>query len=421
MVGKCLQKVALGHAAAEFGTPLYWYDLNGIRDRYRDLVRLLPGRVAVHYALKANASLAICQGLAHVGAAADVCSPGELVTARAAGFDPARIVYTGPAKTDSELEQAVLAGVGRVAVESLGECQRLARIAGMLQSRQAILLRVHFHTSPGIGGLMRFEGGKFGFLVDNLLSEIKAIRRLDALRIDGLFFHTESCVRDAQVLIEVQRGYLDASAKLATAGVPISFIDLGGGIGVPYTPDEPAFDVNSYGKYLQKLLSRYPDHWHYSIDPGRYIVAQSGVFVTQVIDVKIRVNQRWILVDGGIHNLYRSRFKHANAMVGTNAEGSNLPIPTAIAGPLLTPDDVLAENIRLPELRPGHLVYVENTGAYGFGHGLQGFCLQGRCCEVGCDDGWHYLLRARGRADDVLNDQHLVGQSHMPKSVKVGK
>lgn len=401
----------IDHAARKFGTPLFLYDQELQRTRYRQLRAVLPKSVDINYALKANGALALAANLRKAGAGADICSHAELVVAQAAGFAADRILYTGAAKTEEELDAAVATNVHRVAVESLGEAQRLDAIARRAGKRQPVLLRVHQKQGAGAGGAMRFVSDKFGFTEDGLITDLPQLMRLDGLHVQGLLYHTESCVTDCGALLAVQQGYLDSARRIADAGLAVSHVDLGGGIGVPYRVDEPPLDIAAYGSGLNAALTQCPNNWTYALDLGRYLVAESGTLVLTIADVRHRYGRRWILTDGGMQVLNRPRFRIANALARSSGTGPDLDIPTSVAGPLLTPDDVLIDDIALPHVQPGDLLWIARVGAYGYSHGLQGFCLSRAAAEAAMDGDAMGLIRERPAPADALQGQYL-GPEH---------
>lgn len=404
-----VQISGLSRAERNFGTPLFLYDQVRQGQQYNDTRAHLPDRIRINYALKANGSLAVADRFRALGAGIDVCSCGELAIAMSAGFTGRDILYTGPAKTADELEAACAADVGLIAVESLGEALRLNDISTRRERVQPVLFRVHQREAAGRGGAMRFTSDKFGFTEEQLIADLPLLHRLSGLELEGLLYHTESCVTDVHDLLTVQQAYLASAQRIAAAGLDVSHVDLGGGIGVPYEAHEPKFDIAAYGQALAQELRSHPAHWTYALDLGRYLIAESGTLLLSVVDVRQREGRRWIFTDGGLQVLNRPRFRKANALAGTLSSSEVLQIPTSVAGPLLTPDDVLIDEIALPHVEPGDIIWIANVGAYGFSHGLQGFCLARPAAEAAIDGSKLSLIRERPSPDDALLGQHLDG------------
>ncbi len=401
-----LRPLALRAAAQRFGTPLYVYDLGGVAARYQALADVLPPRFTVHYALKANGSLAVGTRLAALGCGVDVCSLGELAIAAAAGFDAGHTLFTGPGKSDRELHEAVTRGVRWIVVESIGEARRLNAIAAELRVRQPVLARIAPRSLPsGDGLVVAATGHKFGIDEAAAAATLADVAGMPALRLEGIHVYAESCVVDAERLLAINRRTIEIAQELASRGLPISVVDLGGGMGVAYSSDDRPFDLPRYADGLGRLTADVPTDWRFLIEPGRFLVAEQGAFVVTTLDVKTSSTRRHVIVDGGIHHLYRPNMTHANRQVEVLA-GNGPRSMVTIAGPLLSGDDVLVEDIELPTIAVGDCLAFRACGAYGFSHSLMGFSAHPTPAEVAIeDDGTMWVMRHRGSPSAVLRDQ----------------
>lgn len=390
----------LALAAHRFGTPVFVYDLGGVTGRYRDVAAGLPPEVVVHFAMKANGSLAVAAQLAALGAAVDVCSLGELRTAQAAGFADGQILFTGPGKSNAELA----ASAGPVVVESELEAARVSELAAGAGPR-VVLLRVNPDLDPHGADLpIAQRVSKFGIDEDEIEDAYVAVAGMPGIDLAGLHMNVHSGVLDPEVLLAGYRHLIRIADRLEAGGHPVRIVDFGGGIGVPYRPEERPFAFEEYAAALADLIEEAPER-RYFLEIGRYLTAEFGWLVTSVIDVKMSKGRRVVIVDAGINTLFRPHMRHANRLVSALNDGGGRHTPAIVAGPLLSPEDVLTESALLPALAPGEQLVIPKCGAYAFGHSIQPFSQHGTAAEVVLIDGDLRLARRRTGADEILRDQ----------------
>ncbi len=433
-----------GAAAARHGTPLYAYDLMALRAGVTRLRRALAGSVRVYYALKANGSLALVRELARLGCGADVCSLGELEIARAAGVGARDALYTGPAKSDREIAAAVSWGVGLIVVESVGEARRVAATALRHgRARQCVLLRVNPGPEAVSSGLApaapnhRIGGEdpgakapstrlaltgpdcKFGVDEAGVPLAVRQIMGMAGIELGGIHVCTESNVSEAEPLLARARWALALAETLRHEGVDIGVVDLGGGFGVPARSGEAEFDLDGYAAGVRELAAAHP-HISLILELGRYPVGGCGTYLVSVSEVKRARDSSFVLVDGGINHLYRPRLT-PREQPPTVLSSARAPLePVTVAGPLLDPEDVLAENVQLPRPRRGDLLAIVGCGGYGFGHGLHGFCLHPTAAEVAWDGERIHLIRERGDPREVTLGQRMLGEEPTSRMVREG-
>ena len=405
-------------AADRFATPLYVYNLTALEERFQTLRAVLPKRVGVHYALKANGSLAICNRLARLGCGADICSRGELLIAETAGFEAEQTLFTGPGKTDIELREAVERGIRWIVVESLGEARRINAIAEATGHRQSVLARISPHALPsGDGLVIARQGEKFGIDESVAVSQLTEMAELSSLSLEGIHVYAESCVVDADRLLAINRQTLGLGLKMARLGLPISVIDFGGGLGVNYSTNGQEFDLARYGRGLRDLVDLAPSHWSFLIEPGRFLSAAYGVYVVRVVDVKSTSRKRHVIVDGGIHQLYRPNLPSANRLVRVlGSEGPRREV--TLGGPLLSGEDVLAKDIALPPIEVGSRLAFSACGAYSYSHCLAAFSAHPRPAEVAIEGNELWLMRRRGRPSEALRGQNANPPSFINSTVE---
>lgn len=398
---------ALASAAEAFGTPLFVYDLATVRERRAGLARALPD-VDVRYAVKANSSLAVCATLAREGLGAEVCSDGELALALAAGFDPARIVLGGPAKTDATYAAALDAGVGLVVVESVTDARRLddaARRAGRVQH---VLLRINpAAPPPGLGVPISGGASKFGVDEEEAADALRRVAALPGLRVDGIHVFVESSICDTAVLVRMHGFTLELADRMRAEGIAVETVNLGSGLGVPYRPDEAPLDLEAYAARMREARAAAAHPYRIVMEVGRYLVAECGTYLTRVLDVKRSRGRTFAVVDGGIHNLYRRAMAHANDLAVVVGRGGPT-VPVAVGGILPAPDDVLTEAVELAAPEPGDLIAIPHCGAYTFTHSISRFTLHPTAAEAVLDGGRLSLARERGTPQDALAGQLLA-------------
>ena len=414
--------VSVAAIAQEYGTPLYLYNLATIEERAAQLTSCLPSNFRLHYALKANSNLTISQLMAKQGAGSEVSSLGELVAALKSGFSASEAVFTGPGKTNFELASALDYGIGLVVVESVNEAKRLDLLAAERDKKQPVLLRINpqYRTinSCDCGGAgdddlkpipMNGKGAsKFG--VDEAIAgeTLKAINELPHLDLQGIHIFTESNVLDYRHLLDAWRNTLAIANNLRAQGLPINILDFGGGIGVPYNTVDAAFDTAAFGQALTELFGG--TSYHCILEMGRYIVCEAGSYITEVLDIKRSNGERFVIVNGGVHNIYRTPdIQRANRFVTVLGKETAEIEPTTLAGQLPTPLDIITDGAPLPvNLEIGDLVMIRNCGAYGYNHSLTNFALHPYPAEVAYRGGRVELVRSRGTYEDFFQRQKLI-------------
>jgi diaminopimelate decarboxylase len=358
--------VPLTAIAAAEGTPLYVYSAGVLRERYRAIDAAFGAYPhALHYALKANSTLAISRLLRELGSAVDANSIWEIEVAQTAGFEPRQIVFTGVGKSPEELERAVALGVKAINVESAGELDRLEAIATRLGRTVRVAIRVnpdidaksHPHISTGL------KINKFGVPLDDARTLLQTLKGRSALALVAMHVHVGSQITTLDPLRRAAALAAGVSVELKDRGFPIEYVDLGGGLGVSYDGAE----VPSAADYVAALVGEVaPTGLPIVIEPGRSIAAPAGLLLARVIDVKPRTAASdFIIIDAGMTELMRpalyGAFHRIEPVVGT-VSGNN---HYEIVGPVCESTDVVGRDRMLPTLVAGDLVAIRDAGAYG--------------------------------------------------------
>lgn len=386
VVDDCLQVggIPLTRLAQRVGsTPFYAYDRRLLSERVAHVRAHIPPAVELHFSMKANPMPALVQHMAGLVDGIDVASGGELKVALDTGMAPARISFAGPGKSDAELTRAVAAGIV-VHAESEREIRALARIGNALGIAPLLVLRINpdFELK---GSGMRMGGGAKQFGIDaEEAPRMLALASELGLTVLGFHIFSGSQSLKAEAIIEAQAQTLLLAERLAQdARDPLRILNIGGGFGIPYFPGEAALDLAPIGAALEAALPRVkaslPDA-QLSIELGRYLVGEAGVYVARVVDRKVSRGQVFLVTDGGLHhhlaasgNFGQVIRKNYPVAIG-NRMGAGAALETvSVVGPLCTPLDLLGERMELPQAEVGDLVVVFQSGAYGRSASPQGF------------------------------------------------
>jgi diaminopimelate decarboxylase len=358
--------VPLADIAAAEGTPLYVYSTATIATRYRAIdgaFRSYPH--ALHYALKANSTLAIARLLRSLGAGADANSGGEIDVALRAGYIPEQIVFTGVGKTPAELAQAIDLGVKTINAESEGELERIDMLARERGTRARVALRVnpdidarsHPHISTGL------KTNKFGIALDAVNELAHRFSRAEGIELVGLHIHVGSQITNLEPLRSAAQAIVTLAQELRGDGIAIDHLDLGGGLGVSYDGgDVPA--AEDYAAALIPIVK--PSGLAIVLEPGRHIVAPAGALITRVVDVKNRPDGNvFVIVDAGMTELIRPMLYGAFHRIEPLERIDAPEITADIVGPLCETSDTLGKERVLARPNAGDLFAVLDAGAYG--------------------------------------------------------
>lgn len=402
--------------AQRFGTPLFVYDGASLTGSLRRLQQALHPSLEVFYSLKANPNISIFSLLCGHGARAEVSSLVELNTAVRAGAAPEDIIFLGPGKSAEELAACLDTGIYAIVVESfpeLAELDAMARSAGV---RPRVLLRVNpSHAAPGSRLAMGGKPRQFGIDEDQLLSTSDLPARYPALRLAGVHGYLGTRILDPATVIANTAHVLELAERVAArTGIPLDAVDVGGGLGVAYFDGEtdPDLAVLAQGMYplIERFHQRHP-RTRLLFESGRYLAAAAGTYVVRVRYVKDSMGTQFAITDGGTHHHMAAvgigSFVKRNfpvALLDRTAEADERP--WTLTGPLCTPNDTIAKDAVLPALRPGDLIGIARSGAYGPTASPVLFLSHGFPAEVLIHEGQTLLIRDRDEPDDLLRKQH---------------
>ena len=384
------------------GTPTYIYSARAIREAYRAIdAAFAPYPHAIHYALKANSTLAIARLLCSIGSRADANSGGEIKVAERAGFAPYDIVFTGVGKTRDELEYAVARGVGTINAESAGELDRIDAIARGMGRTARVAVRVnpdidaksHPNISTGL------KTNKFGVPLQDAREIYRARRDRAGLQFAGVHIHIGSQITTLEPLRRAAAALVTLALELRDDGVALEHVDLGGGLGIAYE-GRPIINPVDYAGAVIPELQRCG--LPVVLEPGRAIVGHSGALVARVVDTKCFPDgRRFAVLDAGMGELIRPALYGSFHRIVPVHAGPGPESAWDVVGPICESSDVFARDRMLPPIQVDDLLAILDAGAYGSVMGSN-YNRHMLAAEVLVDDGRWTLIRRRQTLEDVL-------------------
>ena len=409
------EEVSLNDIAERFGTPCYVYAAGAIAANYTsygDALGDLPHEV--HYAVKANGSLGILSLLARRGAGFDIVSQGELFRVLKAGGDPAKVVFSGVGKTAAEMEYALRSGIGSFNCESEGEVALLNEVAGRLGEKPVVALRVNpdinADTHPYIATGLRDH--KFGIPFDAAERIYVDSAAFPHLRFEGVSCHIGSQIFDTGVFFEALDKVMELVSRLRGVGVAIRQLDLGGGLGIAYRPEDTAPTISGYAAGLVRSLRG--KGLRLMLEPGRSIVGQAGVLLTRVIYRKPAATKEFLVIDAAMNDLIRPALYQSHHEIIPVSRHDAETVTADVVGPVCETGDFLARDRRMPAANPGDLLAVCTAGAYGFVL-ASNYNGRPRAPEVLVEGDVARLIRRRETHDDLIRGETADGGS-LPSS-----
>ena len=411
------ESTPLSRIAEEFGTPTYVYSKAALLDNFSSFSDACAGRDAlVCYAMKANSNLAILNLLAREGAGFDIVSGGELLRVIAAGGDPGKVIFSGVGKTEDEMRLALDKGILCFNVESIPELHRLNDVAGSMGKRAPVSLRVNPNvdakTHPYIAtGL---KANKFGVAFDDALDTYRAASALQHLDVVGIDCHIGSQLLDDAPLLEALDKLIELIDTLGSEGIHLHHLDIGGGLGVDYGAegDKPPVPV---GQYLARLFARI-DAWRAGqhggrpikviFEPGRSIVANTGVLLTRIEFIKPGAEKNFAIVDAAMNDLMRPTLYQDWMGVQPVVPRDGAKLAYDVVGPICESGDWLAREREL-NVEPGDLLAIMTAGAYGMTM-ASNYNTRGRAAEVIVDGGQVHQIRQRENPADLFALESLL-------------
>ncbi len=404
-----IEDISTVELAEKFGTPLYVYSENRIRENYKKIYNAFKKfNAEIRFACKANSNLSILKILKSLGSGLDVVSIGEIYLGILAGFDPEKIIYTGVNRSYEELDFAVQSGVV-LNIDSISELKKLINICEKREKEVKISFRVNPEVDPKTHEKLStgLKLSKFGLHEEQALKAYKIAKENKYLNIVGIHMHIGSQITSVEP-------YKEAFSKLILfvkrlkkeLGIELDFIDMGGGIGIVYKPDQKFIEPEQVAESIDMDLDYEPK---LLIEPGRYIVGDSGIVLTRVTTVKETPYKKFIGVDMGFNVLLRPAMYNAHhEVLVANKAGEEGKEVFDIAGNLCESGDMIAKERKLPKVEEGDILAVLDAGAYGYVMSSN-YNSMLKPAEILVNGKDYYLIRER----DSLSD--LVAKQIIPK------
>ncbi|MBU8772057.1 alanine racemase [Cytobacillus oceanisediminis] len=360
--------------AKKYGTPLFLYDVKQIYEQIYRIKENIHSNVKLFYSLKANPNPSIVNLIYKTGTNIEISSILELKVAKALKIDPARIMYLGPGKTKKEIETVFEYGVKYFVAESKQELEVINKLGKVNNS----VVEVGIRINPNLvvkGARLQMSGAprQFGIDEDQVDEVIQAFENFKNLKLTGLHVYHGTRILSADVVSNNTKEILGLFTRLIEQHkLNISYVGIGGGLGVPYFSDEEELDIIELGQKCNPIISEFINRYkniEILMESGRFLTASSGVYISEVLYTKVSKNQKFAVIDGGTH--------HYGATGGnSNIFMKNFPIhvftsqereieTVSLAGKLCTPNDLIAKKVSLPKLQQGDLIGVLQAGAYG--------------------------------------------------------
>ena len=408
--------ISLRKLTQDFGTPLYVYSKEAICSAYRayDSACIRPDgtrRARIHYAMKANSNLAVLDELKQLGAGFDLVSGGELARALHIGADPKSLVFAGVGKSSAEIENALRVGVKCINVESIPELQRINAIAKTMNLRAPISLRVNpdvdANTHPYIStGL---KDNKFGIAYYEVLKTYREAALLPQIDVIGIDCHIGSQIMSTSPYLDALDKVLDLITQLQREGIKIHHLDLGGGLGIDYGGESPPNITEFTNTLLNRVEERGFGHLEVLLEPGRSLVGNAGILLTQVEYLKTGVDKNFCIVNAAMNDLMRPALYEAHHAIVPIHVSQAKPNCYDVVGPVCESGDWLGKD-RVLAVNEGDILAILSAGAYGFVM-ASNYNTRGRAAEVMVDGNEAYLVRQRETPESLYENERTINQA----------
>ena len=405
-----VEGVAAADLAQQHGTPLFVYSKAAMLGALAAYQRGFAGRRAqICYAMKANSSLAVLQVFARAGCGFDIVSGGELQRVLAAGGDAAKVIFSGVGKTRAEMQQALDAGIGCFNVESDAELDVLSAVAVAAGKKAPVSIRVNPNVDPKTHPYIStgLKGNKFGVAHEDAVRIYQRAAGLPGLQVVGIDCHIGSQITDETPYLDALDRVLDLVAAIEAAGVPLHHIDFGGGLGIDYNGDVPPEADALWAKLLAKLDARGYGDRLLMVEPGRSLVGNAGICLTEVLYLKPGERENFCIIDAAMNDLPRPAMYQAFHQIVPLAPRSSAATTYDVVGPVCESGDWIGRDRDLA-VQQGDLLAVLSAGAYCMSMSSN-YNTRGRAAEVLVDGSTATLIRVRENAADQMRGESLVG------------
>ena len=404
-----LDEVRLKDLSQQHGTPLYVYSKKAMLAALAPYQKALQGRAhLVCYAVKANSNLAVLQTFAQAGCGFDIVSAGELARVLAAGGSASKVVFSGVGKTRAEMATAMKAGVKCFNVESTAELEVLSEVASGLNMTAHISLRVNPDVDAGTHPYIStgLKGNKFGVAHEEALATYKRAASLPGIHVAGIDCHIGSQITEVSPYLDALDRVLDLVESIEAAGIPIHHMDLGGGLGITYTDETPPAADVLIGQLLAKIDARGHGKRELLFEPGRSLVGNAGVLLTEVMFLKPGSQKNFCVVDAAMNDLMRPALYEAYMGIVNTQQRAEPTTVWDVVGPVCESGDWLGRDRSLA-VQPGDVLAVLSAGAYGMTM-ASNYNTRGRAAELMVDGSTVHVIRERETLEDLIKNEKLL-------------
>lgn len=395
--------------AEQHGTPLFVYSTAAMREALAAYQRGFAGRkLHICYAMKANSSLALLQFFTRQGCGFDIVSGGELERVIAAGGDPAKVIFSGVGKTRAEMRQALRAGILCFNVESEAELEVLSEVAVAESTTAPVSIRVNPNVDPKTHPYIStgLKGNKFGVAHERTLAAYQRAAALPGLRVVGIDFHIGSQITEVTPYLDATDRLLDLVEQIEATGIPIHHIDFGGGLGINYNGDTPPAADVLWQQLFARIDARGFGDRQFMIEPGRSLVGNAGLCVTEVLFLKPGEEKNFCIVDAAMNDLPRPAMYQAfHAIVPVQVSNTAAQVYDVV-GPVCESGDWIGRDRNLA-VRAGDRLAVLSAGAYCMSMSSN-YNTRGRAAEVLVDGAKAQAIRQRETAADTFRNEILM-------------
>ena len=406
----CLDGVNLRELVRQHGSPLYVYSRQAMLAALAPYQQALQGREhLICYAVKANSNLAVLQTFAQAGCGFDIVSSGELTRVLAAGGDAAKVVFSGVGKTRAEMAEALKVGVKCFNVESTAELEVLSQVAHGLGMTARVSLRVNPDVDAGTHPYIStgLKGNKFGVAHDHALATYERAASLPGIEVVGIDCHIGSQITDVSPYLDALDRVLDLVDAIEAKGIRIHHLDLGGGLGITYTDEVPPKADELIAQLLARIDARGHGHRQVMFEPGRSLVGNAGVLLTEVLFLKEGEQKNFCVVDAAMNDLMRPALYEAwMGIVNTQQRAPEQAQVWDVVGPVCESGDWLGRD-RALSVEPGDVLAVLSAGAYGMTM-ASNYNTRGRAAEIMVDGGQTWVIRERETVAQLIANERLI-------------
>ena len=405
------EEIRLSDLAAQYGTPLFVYSKASMLAALAAYQQGFTGRkVQICYAMKANPALGVIQVFADAGCGFDIVSGGDMERVLAAGGEADKIIFSGVGKTRAEMRQALAAGIGCFNVESEAELEVLNEVALSLGQRAPVSIRVNPNVDPKTHPYIStgLKGSKFGVAHDRVLQTYQRAASLAGIRVVGIDCHIGSQITQQEPYLDAVERMLDLVEAIETAGIALQHIDFGGGLGIDYNGDTPPKADQLWKNMLARLDARGFGERQLMIEPGRSLVGNAGVCLTEVLYLKPGEQKNFCIVDAAMNDLPRPAMYQAHHQIVPLAPRSANPETYDVVGPVCESGDWLGHD-RALAVQSGDLLAVLSAGAYCMSM-ASNYNSRGRAAEILVHGQQAHLIRQRETLADQMRQETLVGR-----------